>query len=393
MTIALPASVLAGLAVTSHTVSALGSATFDTVALSTTTPNDFAIAASPASLSVVQGTSGATSVSTTLVSGSAESIGLSLSGAPAGVTGTFSPTPASRPAAASTLTLAVASTVATGTYSLTVTGTAASATHATGVSLTVTAPPPPLPSPWTDADIGAPAIAGSASYAGGVFTVNGAGADIFGTADQFNFASQGLTGNGTLTARVASQAVSNAWAKAGLMLRATSDPGSPYYGVFVTPANGVVVQWRTAQAGTSGQVKIAGTVPVYVRIVRSTEHLHRLHESRRGHLDGRAGCLDDDRPAGGRPGRARGHQPHRERPRQRHLRHRGALDDDAQRLRDRGQPGQRLGRPGNLGRHERQHDPRLGQRREHRAVPLRRPGGGDRHLQPGQRHDRRGPRR
>jgi len=42
------------------------------------------------------------------------------------------------------------------------------------------------------------------------------------------------------------------------------------YAVFATPGNGVVVQWRTAQAGTTGQVKVAGTVPVYLRIVRST---------------------------------------------------------------------------------------------------------------------------
>src|SRR5205807_641550 len=40
-------------------------------------------------------------------------------------------------------------------------------------------PPGPLPSPWVDSDIGSPAIAGSASYSNGVFTVNGAGADIY----------------------------------------------------------------------------------------------------------------------------------------------------------------------------------------------------------------------
>ena len=54
------------------------------------------------------------------------------------------------------------------------------------------------------------------------------------------------------------------------MLRATSDPGAMNYAVLATPANGVVVQWRTAQAGTTGQVKVAGTVPLYLRIVRST---------------------------------------------------------------------------------------------------------------------------
>ena len=41
----------------------------------------------------------------------------------------------------------------------------------------------------------APAVAGSASYANGVFTVNGSGADIWGGSDQFNYVSQPLTGN------------------------------------------------------------------------------------------------------------------------------------------------------------------------------------------------------
>src|SRR6202043_2045141 len=64
---------------------------------------------------------------------------------------------------------------------------------------------PSLPSPWTDGDVGAPAVAGSASYSGGVFTVNGAGSDIWGTADQFNYVSQPLTPTGSIVARVTSQ--------------------------------------------------------------------------------------------------------------------------------------------------------------------------------------------
>ena len=37
----------------------------------------------------------------------------------------------------------------------------------------------------------------------------------------------------------------------------------------MTPANGVVVQWRTAQGGTTAQVKSAGTLPVYLRVART----------------------------------------------------------------------------------------------------------------------------
>ena len=72
----------------------------------------------------------------------------------------------------------------------------------------VTTPPPPgpLPSPWLDSDVGSPALAGSAGYTNGVFTVTGAGADIWGTNDQFNYVSQPLAGdgNGTIVARLTS---------------------------------------------------------------------------------------------------------------------------------------------------------------------------------------------
>ncbi len=55
------------------------------------------------------------------------------------------------------------------------------------------------------------------------------------------------------------------------MLRATSAPGSPYFAVLMTATKGVVVQWRTTQGGSTSQTsKIAGTVPLYLRIVRSS---------------------------------------------------------------------------------------------------------------------------
>ena len=53
------------------------------------------------------------------------------------------------------------------------------------------------------------------------------------------------------------------------MMRATTDPASPYYAVFATPSNGIVVQWRTAQGGSTSQVATTGTVPAYVKITRT----------------------------------------------------------------------------------------------------------------------------
>jgi hypothetical protein len=146
---------------------------------------------------------------------------------PVGVTVGFVPTSVSA-GGSSTLTFTVGSGVAPGIYPISVTGTAPSATHSTAVSLTVSSPGS-LPAPWFDTDIGAPTPAGSGGYAGGVFTVSGSGADIFGTSDQFNYLYQATTGNGTLIARVSGE--TNAGStndKAGIMWKASTTAGSPY---------------------------------------------------------------------------------------------------------------------------------------------------------------------
>jgi subtilase family serine protease len=99
--------------------------------------NDFSISANPSSVSVTQGTSGTSTISTAVVSGSG-TVSLAVTGTPSGATASLSPTSVSV-GGSSTLTLTVGSSVATGAYALTVTGTEGSAVHSTTVSLTVTA--------------------------------------------------------------------------------------------------------------------------------------------------------------------------------------------------------------------------------------------------------------
>jgi hypothetical protein len=102
--------------------------------------NDFSISASPTSVSVAQGTSGTSTISTAVISGGAESVTLSASGMPSGVTAAFNQTSVTA-GGSSTLTLTVSGTATiSGPVTVTITGTAASATHSTPVSLTVTAP-------------------------------------------------------------------------------------------------------------------------------------------------------------------------------------------------------------------------------------------------------------
>ena len=105
---------------------------------STPPGNDFSLADSPSSASVAAGAATTSTISTTVASGSAESVALTASGLPTGVTASFSPASVTS-GSSSTLTLSTASTTAAGTYPITVTGTAASGSHAITYNLTVTA--------------------------------------------------------------------------------------------------------------------------------------------------------------------------------------------------------------------------------------------------------------
>ncbi|MFF8944381.1 M28 family peptidase [Streptomyces sp. NPDC014864] len=92
-------------------------------AVSDTVPaNDFSVSASPATGSTDPGASLTTTVSTATTSGSAQTVNLSASGAPSGVTVSFSPASVAS-GASSTATISVGSSVPPGTYNLTLTGT------------------------------------------------------------------------------------------------------------------------------------------------------------------------------------------------------------------------------------------------------------------------------
>jgi hypothetical protein len=102
-------------------------------------PNDFSIAATPASVSVGQGSTSNTTVSTTVVKGSAQPVSLSVSGLPSGVSGSLSPTTVTA-GGSSTLTLTAAGGAPIGTSTVDVTGTEGAASHVVSIPLTVTAP-------------------------------------------------------------------------------------------------------------------------------------------------------------------------------------------------------------------------------------------------------------
>ena len=120
-----------------------GAALINALAPTSTSPA-FAIFSSPASVSVVQGNSGSSTISTTVSGGFNSAVGLTASGQPSGVTVSFSPSSIAAPGSgSSTMTLAVAAGTTSGTYPITVTGTGGGASQTTTVTLTVTAAPVP----------------------------------------------------------------------------------------------------------------------------------------------------------------------------------------------------------------------------------------------------------
>jgi hypothetical protein len=123
---------------------------------------------------------------------------------------------------------------------------------------------------WSGADIGSPALVGSDSLSNAIWTVAGSGTDIGGTADQFHFVWQSLASDGGISAQVITQTNTNSRARAGVMLRQSTDPGAPFYAVVVTPQSGIFVLDRTKKGGgVSTVVNPAGIAPVYLRVQRT----------------------------------------------------------------------------------------------------------------------------
>ncbi|HUD35349.1 MAG TPA: ABC transporter permease subunit [Streptosporangiaceae bacterium] len=95
--------------------------------------------------------------------------------------------------------------------------------------------------------------------------------------DDFYFAAQPLTGNGSLTARLTAltgQPSLGSWAKGGIIMKASTRPGSAYAAIMLTGTQGVRMQYdytgdiaapgKTAQAGS-----VSAATPLWLRLVRS----------------------------------------------------------------------------------------------------------------------------
>jgi hypothetical protein len=131
------------------------------------------------------------------------------------------------------------------------------------------APTPSLPSPWTQRDLGNVGLRGSGSGTDGAFTVAGAGADIWGTADSFTYVYQPFSGDGEIRGDVAAVENTSPFAKAGFMLRASPDPGAVSVVLDVKPDGGVEFMVRDASGGQTRFIAgTSATFPVTLSLAR-----------------------------------------------------------------------------------------------------------------------------
>jgi alpha-L-fucosidase len=133
------------------------------------------------------------------------------------------------------------------------------------------APIAPPSNHWLTEDVGAVGAMGSFGQTNGVFTIRGSGADIWYSADAFRYVFQTLSGDCSITARVLNLDNTAGWAKAGLMIRESLDPGAKYVANFLSPANGAALQDRSSTGGSAAGVSnpTGLAAPYWLRLVRA----------------------------------------------------------------------------------------------------------------------------
>jgi hypothetical protein len=107
------------------------------------------------------------------------------------------------------------------------------------------------------------------------YTVVGGGADIVGPQDELHFAYKALTGNGSITAKIASMEDVHPQTEAGVMMRTSLDSGSPVAAAYATAGSGVrfctrVLPNRNATVGDpiTTPEQTAVRAPIWVKLER-----------------------------------------------------------------------------------------------------------------------------
>ena len=122
-------------------------------------------------------------------------------------------------------------------------------------------------------DVGDPTMKGSSDYdaAKGTYKVTGAGANIWATADQFQYVWREMSGNVAVTATLEFLGEGAMHRKAGIMLRKTMDTDSPYVDVMIHGTGMPAIQWRNNKGETTNGVDFPFDSPgkFKVKLVRT----------------------------------------------------------------------------------------------------------------------------
>ncbi len=125
----------------------------------------------------------------------------------------------------------------------------------------------PPPSDWKTDMVGLHPRLPQTTWRRGNFYLSASCKDIWGDADELAFAHRDPMTAGQITARVVSLTPTNAWTKAGVMIRESVDPESRHAMMVVTPGQGSAFQRREHPA--SGSIHMPGpavTAPYWLRL-------------------------------------------------------------------------------------------------------------------------------
>ena len=124
---------------------------------------------------------------------------------------------------------------------------------------------------WRSGDIGEVSAAGAFSAAKGIISLTGSGADIWQHADGFHYAFQPLNGDGSLTAEILNIKNTDEWAKAGVMIRETTNASSAFALVSLRADGQAQFIWRKAAGAAAEASDLAGGsgYPKWVKVARS----------------------------------------------------------------------------------------------------------------------------
>jgi len=113
----------------------------------------------------------------------------------------------------------------------------------------------------------------------GTYAMAASGADIWSLADEFRYVYKRLSGAGSISAQVLSVDNTHDQAKAGVMIRRTLDPSSPFAAVYITPGNGCRFQGRlslgaqaTSDASVATPEQRAIRAPYWVKLERDSSN-------------------------------------------------------------------------------------------------------------------------